>query len=143
MLSCFLDNVIKYKINNHILKFKPLSLEDHFFILQEESEFLFWMLQGVKTESGEIVEDHDKFVKLMMAKYPRIIYLVIALCYIQEDNEVKMSLQEKKLAINNIPARFQLEILNLILQKSYPEGMYEEIKKMEDQLSQVMSKIQS
>ena len=142
MLSCFLDKVIKYKINDMILKFKPLSLEDHFFILQEESEFLFWMLQGVKTDNGELVEDHDKFVKLMMAKYPRVIYLVLALCYIQEDNEMKLSLQERKIAINNMPARYQLEILNLILQKSYPEGMYAEIKKMEDQLVQVMAKIQ-
>lgn len=138
MLSFYLENIVKYKIGKNILKFKALSLEDHFYLMNSQNEYMMYMFAGIKSENGEIIEDHEKFTRHIFNKYPKVIKEVLALCYLNGENE-NLTFEEKKVGIDYIPAHNQLEILKLILEISYPDGMYETVKKAEDHLQSVIN----
>lgn len=127
MLSNFLEDYIKYDIKGKELRFKALSVENLFKLLNEEREFLLWLFEGIKTENGKILEDNYEFSDYVANRYPNVLKVIIALSYVEAEEE-KLTFKEKVTAINNLSFVIQLEIFNEITKKTF-EGVFSDVKK--------------
>lgn len=136
MLSNFLESVIKYDIGGSVMKFKALSIDDMFKLLSEEREFIFWLFEGVKTEDGKIIEDEKLFTEFVMSRYPKVVNTVIALCYIEGEDE-KLTLKEKYIAVDYIPVPLQLKIFEEITAKTFKNGVATDLGKMKQSIQKV------
>lgn len=138
MLSRFLENYIKYEINKEILKFRAVNIDSMFKLLHEEQDFIIFLFDGVKTDKGELLEDKKEFTKYITNKYPTVIKTVIALCYVEEEDE-KLTFKEKVDAVNNLNTVDQLMIFEKITEITFKNGVFSDTKKM-NQVIQNISK---
>jgi len=135
-LKNFLEDYIEIKVDKEFLKFKTLSVDDMFKLLIEERRFITYLFEGVVDDDKKALNDPQDFTNHIMAKYPTVIIAIIAICYVEEDDE-KMSYEEKKIAIKNIDVNTQLVIFKNISEKTFKGGVFKSIKKTEDVIAQI------
>ena len=135
MLSNFLEDYIKYEIKGKELKFRSLTVDNLFKLLNEEREFLLWLFEGIKTENGKILEVNYDFTDYVVNRYPSVMKVIIALSYVEEEGE-NISFKEKVRAIENLSFVIQLEIFNEITKKTF-SGVFEDVKKTQQVMQEI------
>ena len=135
MLSNFLEDYIKYEIQGKELKFRALTVDNLFKLLNEEREFLLWLFEGMKTENGKLLEDGYEFTDYIVNRYPSVMKVIIALSYVEEEGE-SISFKEKVRAIENLSFVVQLEILNEITKKTF-KGVFSDVKKSKQMIQEI------
>jgi hypothetical protein len=135
MLSNFLEDYIKYNIKGKELKFRALTVDNLFKLLNEEREFLLWLFEGIKTENGKILKDNYDFTDYVVSRYPSVMKVIIGLSYVEEEGE-KISFKEKIRAIENLSYVIQLEIFNEITKKTFT-GVFEDVKKTQTVMQEI------
>jgi hypothetical protein len=135
MLSNLLEDYIKYEIKGKELKFKALTVDNLFKLLNEEREFLLWLFEGIKTENGKILEDTYDFTDYVVSRYPNVMKVIIALSYVEEEGE-KITFKEKIRAIDNLSFVIQLEIFNEITKKTFA-GVFSDMGKSQKVMQEI------
>ncbi len=136
-LKNFLEEYVEIKVESEFLKFKSLSVDDMFKLLIEERQFITYLFDGVIDDDNKAINDKQEFTNYIMSRYPTAIIAVVAICYVQEVGEAKMTYEERKEAVKNIDFNTQLKIFEAISEKTFKGGVFKSIKKTEDVIQKI------
>lgn len=127
-LKFFLEDYAKFKIKGNELKFKSLSIDNMFNLLVEERQFIEYIFTGIYDDNDQAINDPKLFTKHILSKYPTVIIAVLALTYIQEEDE-DLTYEERKQAISNIDFNDQLKIFEAVSERTFKNEVFNSVEK--------------